>query len=62
MWRTINIASRVESNGEPGKINNTENHDRAISDLFVCEAKGGIVKNKGVMNIYFVHHPKIEET
>ena len=59
---TVNIASRMESNGEPGKINISEDHYRAISDQFECEPRGGIpVKNKGVLNMYFVNHPKIKE-
>lgn len=59
---TVNIASRMESNGEPGKINITEDHYQVIADYFECEHRGGIpVKNKGVMNMYFVNHPKIKE-
>ena len=59
---TVNIASRMESNGEPGKINISEDHYRAIADQFECEYRGEIpVKNKGVMNMYFVNHPKRKE-
>lgn len=59
---TVNIASRMESNGEPGKINISEDHYQVIADQFECEHRGKIpVKNKGVMNMYFVNHPKIKE-
>lgn len=60
---TVNIASRMESNGEPGKINISEDHYRSIADQFDCEHRGGIpVKNKGVLNMYFVNHPKIKDS
>lgn len=60
---TVNIASRMESNSEPGRINISEDHYKAISDLFECEYRGEIpVKNKGVMHMYFVNHPKMRNT
>ena len=56
---TVNIASRMESNSEPGKINISEDHFRAISEQFECVHRGEIpVKNKGAMHMYFVNHPK----
>jgi len=56
---TVNIASRMESNSEPGRINISEDHYKAIADQFECEYRGEIpVKNKGVMHMYFVNHPK----
>lgn len=59
---TVNIASRMESNSEPGKINISEDHYQVIADQFECEHRGEIpVKNKGVMNMYFVNHPKIKK-
>jgi class 3 adenylate cyclase len=58
---TVNIASRMESNSEPGRINISEDHYRAISDHFECEHRGEIpVKNKGAMHMYFVNHPKMK--
>lgn len=56
---TVNIASRMESNSEPGRINISEDHYKAIADQFECEYRGEIpVKNKGAMHMYFVNHPK----
>lgn len=60
---TVNIASRMESNSEPGRINISEDHYRVISDHFDCEYRGEIpAKNKGVMHMYFVNHPKINDS
>ncbi|WP_111670411.1 adenylate/guanylate cyclase domain-containing protein [Algoriphagus litoralis] len=56
---TVNIASRMESNSEAGRINISEDHYRAVADHFECEHRGEIpAKNKGVMHMYFVNHPK----
>ncbi|MGB5385328.1 MAG: adenylate/guanylate cyclase domain-containing protein, partial [Eudoraea sp.] len=56
----VNIASRMESNSQPGKINVTENTFSLIKDSFDCEMRGEIeVKNKGMMKMYFVS--KIED-
>ena len=52
---TVNIASRMEANSEPGKINISESTFELIKDTFHCEYRGGIeVKNKGLMKMYFV--------
>lgn len=52
---TVNIAARMESNSEPGKINVSENTYLLIKDDFECEYRGEIdVKNKGMMKMYFV--------
>ncbi len=37
---TVNIASRMESNSEPGKINISENTYELIKDQFDCEYRG----------------------
>jgi class 3 adenylate cyclase len=56
---TVNIAARMESNSEPGKINVSENTYLLIKDEFECEYRGEIdVKNKGMMKMYFVKGPK----
>lgn len=56
---TVNIASRMESNSEPGKINISENTYALIKDQFDCEYRGELdVKNKGVMKMYFVNGMK----
>jgi class 3 adenylate cyclase/tetratricopeptide (TPR) repeat protein len=55
---TVNIASRMESNSVPGKINISENTYELIKDLFDCEYRGEIeVKNRGMMKMYFVNKP-----
>lgn len=52
---TVNIASRMESTGEPGKINISENTYLVVRDFFSCQYRGKIpVKNKGDVNMYFV--------
>ncbi|MGB5264207.1 MAG: adenylate/guanylate cyclase domain-containing protein [Lutimonas sp.] len=52
---TVNIAARMESNSQPGKINISENTYALIKDDFTCEFRGEIeVKNKGKMSMYFV--------
>jgi adenylate cyclase len=53
---TVNIASRMESNSEPGKINVSENTYELIKDQFDCAYRGELeVKNKGMMKMYFVN-------
>ncbi|NVJ85680.1 MAG: AAA family ATPase [Algoriphagus sp.] len=59
---TVNIASRMESNSETGKINVSEDFFKEIKDEYSCEFRGEIdVKNKGMMNMYFIQHPKNKE-
>ncbi len=53
---TVNIASRMESNSAPGKINVSESTYRLIKDKFDCTYRGEMeVKNKGMMGMYFVN-------
>ena len=57
---TVNIASRMESNSEPGKINISENTYELIKDIFDCDYRGEIeVKNRGMMKMYFVNNPTV---
>ncbi|HEX6383698.1 MAG TPA: adenylate/guanylate cyclase domain-containing protein [Anaerolineae bacterium] len=50
---TVNIASRMESQGEPGKIQITQTTYELIKDDFVCEPKGQVViKGKGLMETW----------
>jgi len=52
---TVNIASRMESSGEEGKINISGTTYSLIKEKFECIHRGKIVaKNKGVMDMYFV--------
>ncbi|WP_371133000.1 adenylate/guanylate cyclase domain-containing protein [Lutibacter sp.] len=57
---TVNVASRMESMSEPGKINVSENTYELIRNEFDCEYRGEIeVKNRGMMKMYFVNNIKI---
>lgn len=52
---TVNMASRIESNGEPGKINISGTTYELIKDKFDCSYRGKIpAKNKGEIDMYFV--------
>ena len=52
---TVNIASRMESNSKPGRINLSETTYQIIKDEFPCEYRGEVaVKNHGSMKMYFV--------
>jgi class 3 adenylate cyclase len=51
----VNLASRMESSGEPGKINISENTYELVKDQFECTYRGEIeAKNKGKVKMYFV--------
>ncbi len=56
----VNIASRMESNGEPGKVNISASTFYQISDHYQCLHRGKIsAKNIGEVDMYFVEN-KIE--
>jgi len=56
---TVNIASRMESNSEPGKINVSENTFELVKDAFDCVFRGEVeVKNRGMMKMYFLNNMK----
>ncbi len=51
----VNTASRMESHGEPGKIQVSEETYSLIQDHFVFESRGSVeVKGKGMMNLFFL--------
>jgi class 3 adenylate cyclase len=51
----VNIASRMESSGESGKINISSETYELVKDYFECEFRGQIeVKNRGEIGMYFV--------
>ena len=55
---TVNIASRMESNSEAGKINISAFTYNIIKNDFDCKYRGEFeVKNKGIMKMYFVNDP-----
>jgi adenylate cyclase len=52
---TVNIASRMESNSIPGRVNLSETTFGEIHDEFPCEFRGEIeVKNRGRLKMYFL--------
>ncbi len=51
---TVNTASRMESSGEPGKVNISEATYQIVKNKFSFESRGMIqAKNKGPINMYF---------
>jgi len=59
---TVNVASRMESMSEPGKINISENTYDLIKEDFNCEFRGEIeAKNRGKLKMYFVTSSKDKE-
>lgn len=51
----VNLASRMESHGQVGKVNISQNTYERIKDHFVCEYQGKVMaKNKGVVDLYCV--------
>lgn len=52
---TVNIASRMESSGEAGKVNISGSTYKLVKDKFSCTYRGKIqAKNKGEVDMYFV--------
>ncbi len=51
----VNVASRMESHGEPGAIHISEATYELIKGKYVCESRGQIyIKGKGEMHTYWV--------
>ena len=54
---TVNIASRMESSGETGKVNISGQTYELVKDKFRCKHRGKIqAKNKGEIDMYFVEN------
>ncbi len=52
---TVNIAARMESSGEVGKVNISETTYKLVKSHFQCTHRGKIAaKNKGEIDMYFV--------
>ncbi len=52
---TVNIASRMESHGEAGKIHCTEDFYMLLKDDFLFEARGEVeIKGRGTMQTFFM--------
>ena len=59
---TVNIASRMESSGEAGKINISGATYELVMDRFNCSYRGKIpAKNKGEIDMYFVEKDSREK-
>ncbi len=51
----VNLAARMESSGEPGRVNISEATYFLVKDEFECEPRGRVLaKNKGEVEMYFV--------
>ncbi|HRG77656.1 MAG TPA: adenylate/guanylate cyclase domain-containing protein, partial [Leptospiraceae bacterium] len=58
---TVNIASRMESSGEPNKINISKEVYEQVKAFFDCEYRGKVkAKNKGDIDMYFLGELKTE--
>ena len=58
---SVNLASRMESNSEPGRLNVSQSTYDLVKDYFICTPRGELhVKNKGEMTMYFVERLKPE--
>lgn len=56
---TVNIASRMESNGEPGKVNISAATYERVKEFYHCTYRGKIfAKNIGEIDMYFVESLK----
>jgi class 3 adenylate cyclase len=56
---TVNIASRMESNGTPGRVNISGDTYKKIMNRFECSYRGKIyAKNLGELDMYFVEYEK----
>jgi guanylate cyclase len=51
----VNIASRMESHSEPGKIQITQNTLELLDEQFICQPRGSVtIKGKGEMETWFL--------
>ena len=54
---TVNIANRMESSGEAGKVNISKDTYELVKDVFVCTYRGKIeVRNMEDIDMYFVEN------
>jgi class 3 adenylate cyclase len=58
----VNIASRMESNGTPGKVNVSSDTYELIRQRFDCSYRGKLTaKNLGDLDMYYVENEKVPE-
>lgn len=55
IWgNTVNVASRMESSGEPGRVNISEDTYKMVKPYFICRQRGKVkAKNMGEVKMYF---------
>ena len=59
---TVNVASRMESNGEVGKVNISAATFELVKDNFNCHYRGKIsAKNVGEIDMHFIENEIIAE-
>lgn len=60
IWgHTVNVAARLESTSEPGRINIAQDTYEKVRHRFDCEPRGKILaKNAGEIDMYFVRGPR----
>ncbi|MFT3934000.1 MAG: adenylate/guanylate cyclase domain-containing protein [Chitinophagaceae bacterium] len=52
---SVNLAARMESSGQPGKVNISNSTYQLVKDKFACTYRGKIeAKNKGEVDMYFI--------
>ncbi len=60
---TVNVASRMETFSDSGRINISHNTYLLVKDVFDCEYRGKVeVKNRGILKMYFVKGPRKEKS
>jgi len=58
---TVNVANRLESNSEAGKLNISKTNYEVVKDFFECSFRGKVnTKNRGLIEMYFVEGIKSE--
>ena len=64
LWgETVNIASRMESHGLPGRIHVSGTMARKLKDRFRLEERGQLpIKGVGAMTTYWLHNPGLQGT
>ncbi len=57
---TVNIASRMETNGTPGRVNISARTYEMVKDRFECNYRGKVhAKNMGDVDMYFIESEKV---
>ncbi len=52
---TVNVAARMETSGEPGRINLSRATYEIVGDFFACAYRGQFAaKNRGMLDMYFL--------